>query len=329
MSTGTPRTYHLSCRVDPYRDGWTLADFLAGRFRYHPPDLWRERLGRGAVQVNDVVAGEGTVVRKGDVIRYTILHTEPSVDFRYQELYRDDHVLAVAKSGNLPVHAGGKFIENTLIARLRTAVNGHLTLAHRLDRETSGVVLLARTPEAARGLQLQFEERTVRKRYLAVLRGIAPENVRVDAAIARREPAQPPYFRVVDPGNGRPSVTGFRRLALGRRGPEGEPVSFVEVVPESGRTNQIRVHAGHIGCPVLGDKIYGIPEELAKEFVSAGPTEAIVQAAGAERHLLHCAEMELRHPASGESLRVVAPVPEDFFAELDWPPDVEATLRSR
>lgn len=308
-----PRTYHLSCEVDPYRDGWTLERFLSHRFRYHPSPLWIERMAAGAIRLNGLVAGPAALVRKGDRIEYTVVHAEPAVDFRYEVLHEDEQILAVSKSGNLPVHAGGKFIRNTLIARLRSDFGGELRPAHRLDRETSGIIVLAKTRKAAAAFERQFRERRVEKRYLAVVRGVAPEELTVDAPIARREPAEAPYFRTVAEGEGKPSVTRFRRLREGRAAAAPHAVvSLVEAFPESGRTNQIRVHAAHAGFPVLGDKVYGVPEEIARAFVRSGPTAAIEATAGAPRHLLHCAELTLRHPETGERLHLEAPVPADF-----------------
>jgi RluA family pseudouridine synthase len=312
-----PRTYQLSCEVDPYRDGWTLERFLSHRFRYHPSPIWVERMAAGAVRLNGVTAGPDAVVRKGDRIEYTVVHAEPEVDFRYEVLHRDETVLAVAKSGNIPVHAGGKYICNTLITRLREDFGEGLRPAHRLDRETSGVIVLARTRKAAAAFERQFRGRRVRKRYLAVVRGTAPEEITVDAAIVRREPPEPPYFRAVtgEGEGGKAAVTRFRRLRTGTAAaPPHEPISLVEAAPESGRTNQIRVHAAHAGFPILGDKVYGVPEAMARAFVTSGPTDEIEAAAGAPRHLLHCAELDLTHPATGEPLRLRAPVPPDFAA---------------
>ncbi len=316
--SAAPRRYDLSCTVDAYRDGWTLADFLSARFRYHPPDLWRERVAEGAVRLNGERATADTVVAKGDRIDYTIWHTEPEVDFRHDVLYEDDHVLAVAKSGNLPVHGGGKFIANTLIAHLRGRWGDELRPAHRLDRETSGVVVFARSKEAAAAFERTFRERRVAKTYRAVLRGVTEPEWVIDAPIARRLPAEPPYFRIVAPGEGKPAVTRFRRLGAAAAGDGGLDLSLVEVLPEEGRTNQIRVHALHSGHPILGDKIYGIPEALAREFVAEGPTEAVRAAAGAPRHLLHCGRLVLPHPAGGPDLDLRAPIPADFAEAGDF-----------
>lgn len=304
------RRYDLSCRVDAYRHGWPLLRFLAHRFRYHPADLWRTRVEEGVVNVNGTVATVDTVVHRDDRVEYTIHHTEPAVDFAYEVLFEDDHLLAVSKSGNLPVHAGGKFIRNTLIAELRERWGDELRLAHRLDRETSGVVLLVKSADGARSLERQFREQRVRKSYLAVLRGETPPEWTVDGAIARREPAAPPYFRVVDDAAGKRAVTRFRRVAVAT-GPTG-PLSLVEAEPTSGRTNQIRVHAAHAGYPILGDKIYGVPEARARDFVDRGETPELLAEAGAPRHLLHCAHLALVHPATALPWECRAPVPRDI-----------------
>jgi len=317
-----PQRYELSCSVDPYRDGWALAEFLSHRFRYHPPELWRERLADGAVRVNGEVAGADTVVRKGDRIEYTIWHAEPAVDFRHEVLHEDGALLAVSKSGNLPVHAGGKFIRNTLIAHLRARYGDELRPAHRLDRETSGVVLLAKTREAARALEVQFRERRVGKEYVAVLRGRLEADLLVEGAIARREPAEPPYFRVVEAG-GKPAATRFRPLEAGVAA-GGDPVTLVAAEPEGGRTNQIRVHAAHAGHPILGDKIYGVPPDLARRFVAEGEWPGLLVAAGAARHLLHCAVLTVEHPDTGAPLRIEAPPPADLRDARGAPPGADS-----
>ncbi|HMB67708.1 MAG TPA: RluA family pseudouridine synthase, partial [bacterium] len=317
--TPVPRRYDLSCQVDAYRHGWSLLRFLTHRFRYHPEDLWSERVREGAVRVNGEVADAHTTVRRGDRIGYTIVHAEPAVDFTHHILHEDDDLLAVAKSGNLPVHAGGKFIANTLIARLRETYGPELRPAHRLDRETSGVVLFARNADAARHLEREFRERRVDKEYLAVLRGDAPARWTVDAPIARGEPAAPPYFRVVDDASGKTAVTRFERLA--RADGSSGAVTLVRAAPESGRTNQIRVHAAHSGHPVLGDKIYGVPEDLAAAFVRDGETPELLAAAGAARHLLHCARLRVVHPRTGRPWSAAAPAPDDLVRACPraWP----------
>ncbi len=300
----TLERYELSCSVDAYRDGWTIRDFLVHRFRYYAAEIWVERLASGAVRVNGVVVGAEHRVRRGDRVEYELYHAEPEVDFTFAILHEDEHLLAVAKSGNLPVHAGGHYVRHTLIAKLRETYGGELRLAHRLDRETSGVVLLAKTRAVAAALEREFHARRVRKQYVAILRGIAPEAADVDAPIARLDPEGRSAVRVVDRERGKAARTIFRRLALCTVVDRREDRSLVQASPESGRTNQIRVHARHLGHPVLGDKIYGSAD--------APGAEAGSSAAGPARHLLHCASLTLRHPASRVPITIVAPVPSDF-----------------
>ena len=127
----------LECAVDSYRSGWTVVEFLAHRFKYHTPERWAKRVTDRWVQVNGANVEPEHVVNKEDVISYTIWHAEPEVDFRFDVVYEDDHILAVSKSGNIPVHACGVYIQSTLIATLKNIYGNHLNLAHRLDRASA------------------------------------------------------------------------------------------------------------------------------------------------------------------------------------------------
>jgi len=305
-----PERYDLSCRVDPYRAGWTLLAFLTARFRYHDEARWRERITDRSVRVNGRDAGGDTVLAAGDEVSYSFVHTEPAVDPRYTIVHEDQDLLAVAKSGNLPVHAGGRFIRHTLTAMLREHVGGPIHLAHRLDRETSGLVLVARSPAMARALEAIFHAGRVDKRYLALVRGRFPHAIEADGAIGRREPRRPPYFRVVTDG-GKPASTRFERIAV------AGGVSLVLAMPRTGRTHQIRVHLHHAGFPVIGDKLYGVPDEVARELAEEGPGPRARAVTGAERHLLHCRRLALPHPRTGRPLTLIAPLPADF--DPAWP----------
>lgn len=326
--------YDLSCLVDSYRDGWTLGHFLTHRFRYYPADLWAERLAQGVVRVNGDAAPAERVVRRGDRVEYALWHEEPDVDFAHEVLHEDEHVLAVAKSGNLPVHAGGGYIRNTLIAELRKTRGDDLRLAHRLDRETSGVILLAKSRDAARALEQEFHQRRVLKEYVAIVRGVTPLDFVVDVPIAKRDTPVGRPMRVVDWERGKPARTRFLRLAAREgevdapRTPESLSLSIVLVRPESGRTNQIRVHSCWAGHPVVGDKVYGRASSTARIRRDEDPDESRGWPDEAARHLLHCRRIVARHPAGTGFLDITAPPPADFEAtwggplppfEVSWP----------
>jgi RluA family pseudouridine synthase len=303
------REYTRSCEVDPYRSGWTLREFLCHRFRYRPWEVWAVRIARGALAVNGVTAAAETVVRKGDRVTYSFEHEEPEVDRRIAVLHEDEEVLVVDKPGNLPVHAGGAYISNTLIAILRERWGADLRPAHRLDRDTSGVVVLAKSADAARHLEREFRKRRVAKTYAALLEGRLGAEVQVDARVARADGGRTSR-RMVD-ASGQPARTHF--VPLGYSEPSEGPVrTLVRVVPESGRTHQIRVHAAHLGHPVAGDRLYGPPDGV--------PHPA--------SHLLHCARVRVAHPSGRGMLCVQASIPDRFrvfwYGVLPWNDKVPA-----
>ena len=161
----------LDCKVDSYRSGWTVVEFLSHRFRYHPAERWTHRVDDGRVMVNGSRVGADHTVNHNDVVSYTIIHNEPEVDFGYDIIYEDDDMMAVSKPGNLPVHACGVYIRNTLITHLRNRYGDHISLGHRLDRETSGCLVLAKKRSALRALHEKFREGVVEKNYLALAVG--------------------------------------------------------------------------------------------------------------------------------------------------------------
>jgi len=322
----------LTCEVDPYRAGWTIVEFLAHRFKYHTAEGWERRVRERWVRVNETDVDPAHVVARGDLIHYTIWHAEPPVDDSYTVLYQDDDLLAVAKSGNCPVHACGIYIVNTLIARLRRDFGPRVTLAHRLDRETSGVVMLARNRVANRGLAGKFERGEVAKSYLALVFGhVRERELTIDAPIGKidarfqypveyawgKEHDLATYLpkRRVDPG-GKPARTRVEVIG------HVDAFTALRVTPEQGRTNQIRVHLAHVGHPLVGDKIYGLGGDVRDEQVRDGMTPRVRQALVLDRHALHCERLALSHPVTAEPLDIAAPVPEDLarFFHL-CPPD--------
>jgi RluA family pseudouridine synthase len=323
MDVSDPGLVRLSCRVDRSRSGRTLTDFLALRFRYLPSDTWLDRIHRGSVTVNGAAVDPEATVRTGDEIEYAFVHVEPEVDFRYEILHESSTLLAVGKSGNLPVHAAGVFIRHTLMAVLAARYGRSLFLVHRLDRETSGVVLVARDRETARALELSARTGALQKEYLAIVHGELTREVVCDAPIGRDPTSRAPRFLVCP--DGKPAVTRFVPIASARATHPAlheAPISLVRARPETGRTHQIRVHAHALGFPLVGDKVYlaprhgaGVPGAEGWRF-RLSPEEAR-QVLGAPRQLLHCAAVELPGVGSSETLRVRAPLPEDFREA--WP----------
>ncbi len=319
----------LTCQVDSYRSGWTIVEFLAHRFPYHTAEGWTKRVQDEWVRVNGATVETSHAVAKNDAVEYTIWHHEPPVDDRYTVLFEDEHYLAVSKSGNIPVHACGIYIVNTLIARLRADYGAKMNLAHRLDRETSGVVMLARHRSANRLLAGMFERGEVEKQYLAIVYGRVAggpgSTAVIDAPIAKVDaryqyPVEYEYGkandratylpkRIVGEG-GKPARTRYE--VMGTRAHEGHELTTLRVTPEHGRTNQIRVHLAHIGHPIVGDKIYALSGDLRDELLRQGPTPRCRAAFLLDRHALHCQRLRFVHPLTAQTLTIDAPVPEDL-----------------
>lgn len=320
----------LTCEVDSYRSGWSIVEFLAHRFPYHTREGWTRRVSDHWVRVNDATVAPEHVVRKSDRVGYTILHAEPPVDDRYHVLFEDEHYLAVAKSGNIPVHACGVYIVHTLIGRLRADFGAHVNLVHRLDRETSGVVVLAKHRDANRLLARMFERGEVEKRYLAIVYGsVTPREFTIDEPIGKIDaryqyPVEYEYGKAndlatflpkrrVDPG-GKPARTRVEVLR------DDGDFTTLRVTPEQGRTNQIRVHLAHAGHPIVGDKIYALSGNVRDEQLREGMTERVRRALVTERQALHCESLAFRHPLTGERLIVRAELPGDLAMLTRWRP---------
>ncbi len=314
----------LTCHVDSFRSGWSIVEFLAHRFPYHTSDGWTKRVHDQWVRVNDSFVVPEHIVRKDDAVAYTILHAEPPVDDRYDVLFEDDHYLAVAKSGNIPVHACGVYIVNTLIARLRADFGANVNLAHRLDRETSGVVVLAKNRDANRLLARMFERGEVEKRYAAIVYGrVAQREFTIDEPIGKID-ARYQYPVEYEYGKANDLATFLPKR---RVDPAGKPArTHVEVVahagnfttlritPEQGRTNQIRVHLAHAGHPIVGDKIYALSGDVRDEQLREGMTERVRAALVLPRHALHCESLAFQHPLEGARVTLRAPLPTDMLS---------------
>jgi len=198
-------------------------------------------------------------------------------------LYEDDALVFVNKPANLIVQRAYDAEEPVLLEQV-VAQCGPVFLMQRLDRGTSGVMFFSRRSDINAKLTRQFETKRIRKRYLALCEGELAEKQTIDAPLARVGAIK---FAVRD--DGKRAITHVTPIEATRRG------SLVEVILETGRTHQIRVHLAAVGHPLAGDWLYG--------------------ERNAARPMLHAAELEMTHPVTNQPLRVVAPLPEDFLEE--------------
>jgi RluA family pseudouridine synthase len=240
---------------------------------------------------------------------------EPPADFNFKIIHEDDHILAIDKTGNLLVHHSGKSFRSNLIYQLRhvvdTARYGEVDVINRLDRETSGVVLLAKDKNTLRMMNDGFAQRVISKVYVAVVHGASSRTAWIDDSPIGKKAGCPIRYKYwVDPVQGKPSETRFNLLQK-----IGENYSLVRAMPITGRTHQIRVHLACAGMPIVGDKLYGMDEE---EFLSWRDDTANFKGNLLfYRQALHCTSIRFIHPITKIELCIEAPLPRDIEELVD------------
>jgi RluA family pseudouridine synthase len=292
-----PRTNHKPVNVPPDCDGKTLLATLCRIVSHLPADFWASECARGLLvnEQHEVVAAE-KIVRTGE--RYLHLFpniTEPDVDGRLEILHEDEALIVLHKPAPLPMHAGGRFYRNTLQHILNEVYYPQKPHpAHRLDANTTGVVLVTRTRHFAGQLQPQFARGEVKKVYLVRVQSQPREEVFSCAAPIADE-AGKLGTRTVDLENGLESRTEFRVLKMNADG-----TALLEARPLTGRTNQIRIHCAHLGFPVCGDTAYladGKVGDTQTLEVSAAPL------------CLHAWKVSFTHPLTKQLAEFSAPLP--------------------
>ncbi len=290
--------------VDPYDAGIRVDAWLAKRMETLSRARVQSLIDCGDVLVNQVEIKRNRMLKAGDVISITVPEAV-AVEIEAQEialsiLYEDHDIIVIDKPAGMVVHPSAGHWSGTLVNALLyhcedlRGIGGEIRpgIVHRLDKETSGALVVAKSEQALRHLSLQFKNRETCKKYLALVWDHPiPTNATIQTTIGRNPNNRKKMGVNMD--GGRHAVSSYRTI-------ETYPChAFLEVDIETGRTHQIRVHMAHIGHPVVGDHVYG--KRRLKEL--PGPVN---------RHMLHAAELGIRHPQTNELLNFVAPIPDDM-----------------
>ena len=311
-------TSEVRLAVERHEGGLRLDRFVAMRL----PDVSRSRIQQwialGAVEVEG--AGRSAKYRLIGYESVTVVPQPRAAESAFAPdpvplsvVHSDEHLLVIDKPPGLVTHPAAGNWRGTLMNGVLHHWPGQAGLpragvVHRLDKDTSGLLVVARSEIAIVRLVAQLADRSMSRRYLALVNGETPENGTIDAPIGR-DPQSPIRMAVVDAHKGRNAVTHFKTIRRGRLG-NGKPVSFVLCQLQTGRTHQIRVHLQHLGFPLIGDAVYG---RGARGGGVGGDTEA----AGFERQALHAWRLGLNHPADGRPASWTAPIPADLFQLLE------------
>ena len=304
--------------VEPNYAGWRLDRYLQEKIRR----LSRERIQR---LIESRLEHDGPnrlkpATRVSPGMRFVLLKEadpEPDTPMEFGVVFDDAALLVVDKPAGLPVHPTARYAEHTFTALARTAFPARkVDPAHRLDRETSGLLACGCAPKHTRALKAAFAGGRVEKAYLALVLGDPrEERFEVDAPLSLTGTSGVKVRMHVVPG-GLPSRTGF--VVQGRRrASDGAPVALVACHPRTGRQHQIRAHLHHAGLHLVGDKIYGPDEMIFDRFTRREMTDADVATLRLPRQALHAWRLALPHPVSGERMALEAPLAADLQAFWD------------
>ncbi|MBK6613310.1 MAG: RluA family pseudouridine synthase [Ottowia sp.] len=310
-SEGKPEVAWLA--VDEESAGQRLDNFLIRHLKGVPKTHVYRIIRSGEVRVNKGRASADTRVAAGDTVRLPPVRQArrapdavdlPAPAREFPVLFEDDHLIAIDKPAGVAVH-GGSGVSFGVIEQLRCARPQArlLELVHRLDRDTSGVLLVAKKRSALKALQDQFRDRETGKTYLALVLGEWPARLKVIDTPLRKYLLPDGERRVRLAAAGDPE--GMRAITLAKvrqRLPQG---TLLEVTIKTGRTHQIRVHLAAQGHPIAGDDKYG-DFERNKAW----------QKQGLRRMFLHAWRLQFTHPASGERVELLAPLPPDLLCCL-------------
>ncbi len=320
MSLFSPEPVELI--VKPEESGWRLDVFLAHHFPDYSRVHLRKVISAGGVSVGDRGGKPSYRLVPGQTVRFVLpelpREAPKAENIPLDVLYQDDFVVAINKPPEMVVHPARGNWSGTLAGALQYHFGTKLSeaggptrpgIVHRLDRDTSGVILIALGDIAHHKLSKQFADRTIEKEYFAITAG-CPNRDRdvIDCPIGPH-----PHVR--------------EKMAIRRDDPESRPaVTFYEVVerfngfgamrltPKTGRTHQIRVHLHHVGCPVLCDKQYGGRSEITRgEIVGDASDGAVIL----KRQALHARRVKFFHPEDERPMEIEAPIPDDMNAVLE------------
>ncbi len=300
----------IDARLAPEHAGWRLDRALADAV----PTLSRERLKAlirgGAVEAQGKSLRDPAAKVRGDeAIRVTVPEPAPAhnvpQDIPLTIVFEDEHLLVVDKPAGLVVHPAAGNLDGTLVNALLHHCAGQLSgiggvarpgIVHRIDKDTSGLLVVAKTDVAHEGLAKQFAAHSIDRRYLAIVNGVPTSEGKVDAPLARSATNRQ-KIAIVEGTRGKHAITHWRRLDV------LQDAGLVECRLETGRTHQIRVHMASIGHSLVGDPVYGRSEKMHSK---------ILKNLQFHRQALHAAELGFTHPVIRNRLSFHRPMPPDM-----------------
>jgi 23S rRNA pseudouridine1911/1915/1917 synthase len=323
-------TSPISLTVEARAHGWRIDHYLGRLFPNHSRAQLQRIIESGGVQLNGLPPKSSRRLRVNDRLDVVLTDAErPGIDpedLPLQILYEDQHFIVVNKAAGMVVHPGRGSSRGTLAAALQfhfdqlsdTAGRLRPGIVHRLDRDTTGVIIIARDNQIHQKISRQFEQREVRKEYRAIVRGVpelASDYIRTFMCVHPR--VREKMMVCPEGGNAREATTFYRTAeSFGR-------FALMDLHPKTGRTHQLRVHMQHIATPIVADRLYIGTAELRKSDIQQtqrpvpGSAEDVSDVLIA-RQALHAFRLTLQHPVTGKEMTFEAPLPDDFLRTLEF-----------
>jgi 23S rRNA pseudouridine1911/1915/1917 synthase len=336
----------IDITVESRAHGWRLDHYLSRLFPNHSRAQLQRAIEAGGVQLNGLVPKASRRLRVNDRVWIQLPDAEESTiepeDLPLHVLYEDETIIVINKQANLVVHPGRGNSKGTLAGALQFHFNLLSDVAgrhrpgivHRLDRDTTGVILIAKDNQVHQKISSQFERREVRKEYRAIVRGVpemASDYIRTFVCTHPR--IREKMMVCPEGGNAREAVTFYKTAETFGN------YAFVNLHPETGRTHQLRIHMQHIACPIVADRMYIgqaalLKSEVLNSFVressgKIGQPKQRLHSGNEEAHdftsdgdvligrqALHAFRLTIKHPQSGKEMQFEAPLPDDFERTL-------------
>jgi RluA family pseudouridine synthase len=311
----------MSCEIDfrplgngvrKLNDGQRLDVYLAQEFPFWSRSRWQNNIRAGMVLVDEKTAIRSSqVVHTGSKVKQIWYEAwEPKVEQPIKIIMKTPQIAVISKPSGMPMHENGPYFRNTVAQKILTLLGGGWAPVHRIDRDTSGLVVCARGSELRCKLSYLFENHQVLKVYRLIIRGaFEQDEQKVQAPLGLPYKTAIRSFRWVE-SDGESAVTVFKKIN------EFDGLTELTAQIQTGRTHQIRVHAAYTAAPIAGDVVYGCNSEIYFKWKDFGYCQDVVEATGARRLLLHAEKISFINPLDGELIDVTHRPDQLFYDAL-------------
>ena len=328
----------LKLTVESRAHGWRIDHYLSRLFPNYSRALFQRAIEQQGVLINGLPVKMSRRLRVNDLISVRLPEAPdealPAEDLPLSVLFEDEYLIVLDKAAGMITHPGKAHYRGTLAGALQFHFDQLSTVAgrfrpgivHRLDRDTSGVIIVAKNNQVHHKLSAQFEHRQVKKEYRAIVWGVIAEDSGYIETYLRVNPKHREKMMVCEPeGNARHALTYYEVLE------RFYDFTWVRLLPQTGRTHQLRVHLRHLGHPIIADDLYGGRESLTRSYLlgqtlrdrpvkrgrNKGPADEASEDVLIQRQALHAFRLAFRHPADNREMQIEAPLPTDMQRVLD------------